>query len=342
MRLTNRMITTKYISSFSDLSYNLDKLNTKVSSGREFMKASENPSAAIQAFHIRRELSGITGYQSNLAHAQGMLTNAESTLTHIQNGIITEAKAQILSGINGTQSADERKIVATELRNLQHQLLQSLNSSASGTYYFGGTNSNKMPFTVDDAGNLCYNEFNLNRDFSALDPAILDQLTALKSSSMYVDIGMGIKYDATGNVEPSTVFEYSVAGINITGSGMTADSDGNMMSNNLYNLLGQLADSLEAEDFDYDKTNQLFGHFEKQSISVLNRLTDVGAKTSYLDFMKDRYDTQDLNLEERQLAVEGADPAKTIVEFKSLKASYEAALQMGTYLIQPSIFNYMN
>lgn len=306
-------------------------------------------------------MSSIAGYQDNIAHAQSSLTNAESALMQIQNNLFADARAQIETGLNGTQSADERQIVATELRNLRDQLFQTLNSNASGTYYFGGDRWNQQPFTVDASGNLCYNGLNLNQDFDALDPIanpadqdILDQLKAVKSGVMYVDIGMGIKYDVDGNVERSTVFEYTVAGVNITGYGQTAltDDDGNPIigsdgnpvqaSNNLYNLLGQLADSFESADFNHEQTDQLFGQFEKQSMSVLNRLTDIGAKTAYLTFMNDRYETQTGDLEERQVAVEGANAAKTIVEFKSLKASYEAALQMGTYLIQPSIFNFMN
>ena len=37
-----------------------------------------------------------------------------------------------------------------------------------------------------------------------------------------------------------------------------------------------------------------------------------------------------------------ADPAETIIYFKSQEAAYNAALQMGTKIIQPSIFDYMN
>lgn len=95
MRITNKMITAKYIRSVNTLSYDLDKLNTKVASGRAFSKASENTSAAVKAFQIRRDLSKTEGYQLNITHAKSTLINTESTLNHI-NELIQNAKRRFL------------------------------------------------------------------------------------------------------------------------------------------------------------------------------------------------------------------------------------------------------
>lgn len=352
MRITNQMITTKYIKSFSQLSYNLDRLNTKVTTGREFMKASENPAAAIKAFQIRRELGSIDNYDNNISHARSSLKNAESALMHIQE-LSTEVKSKLVTALNATQSAQEREILATEIKNIQEQLFQALNSNASGIYYFGGANTDAKPFSVDGAGNLLYNGQNLNQHLELPDPfdpadpdhvAIeqeLANIAKLTTESMYVDIGMGVQFNAANEIERHTVFEYSIPGINIAGSGVTIDADGFELPNNLYNLLGKIADKLTEEPFSHQELDKLMGHFDQKSLSILNRLTDVGAKTAYLDFVADRYDSRTLDMQERQMDVEGADPAKTIIEFNSMKASYLAALQMGTHLIQPSIFDFM-
>ena len=158
---------------------------------------------------------------------------------------------------------------------------------------------------------------------------------------MYVDIGMGVQFNAANEIERHTVFEYSIPGIKVVGSGVTVDADGFKLPNNLYNLLGKIADKMTEEPFPQEELDKLMGHFDKQSLSILNRLTDVGAKAAYLDFVEDRYASRTLDMQERQMDVEGADPAKTIIEFNSMKASYLAALQMGTHLIQPSIFDFM-
>ena len=220
MRITNKMITTKYIRSLNTLSTDLDKLNTQIASGRAFSKSSENTSAAIKAYQIRRDLSKTDGYQANIQHAQSSLTNTESALNHIQE-LIQTAKDKILQANTGTTSADERNVVATELRSIQDSLLQALNSNASDVYYFGGTNTDTAPFTVDDDGKLVYNGVLLE----TITPADEERLS---NDSMYVDIGLGASIipdpdDPTKTiVDPGSVFHYSIPGINIVGSGTTS------------------------------------------------------------------------------------------------------------------------
>jgi len=169
----------------------------------------------------------------------------------------------------------------------------------------------------------------------------------LSSDSMYVDIGLGASLipdpadPSKTIVDPSSVFQYSIPGIKIVGSG-TATAGGMTVSNNLYDLLGAIADQLENSLYSYENIDALYGKLNTASMEIIYNLTEVGAKASYLEFMTDRYETQTLDLDERQVKVEGADPTKTIIQFKTQQVAYEAALQMGTKIIQPSIFDFMS
>ena len=67
------------------------------------------------------------------------------------------------------------------------------------------------------------------------------KLKELASDTLYIDIGLSVKFDpATGEIDEGTVFGYSIAGINVVGSGTTT-VEGEEVSNNIYNLLGALA-----------------------------------------------------------------------------------------------------
>ena len=340
MRITNKMITTQYTRSLNHLSAELNRLNNQVISGRKFAKASEDTSSAIKAFQIRKDLSKIHGYEENIAHAKASLTNAESALLHIEE-LMQTASEKIITGLNGPQSREEREILATELRSIQDQLLQTLNSNASGSYYFGGSNTTAKPFEVVN-GKLHYNGYDLDIPLPADTPEANEAMfKELESDSLFVDIGLNVKFDAfTGKVDESTVFGYSIAGINIVGRG-TYTVDGVDVSNNLYNLLGSLADEFESDDYTYDKADALFGHIKDTSRGIMGAITQVGSKTSYLDFMSERLGDRTFNLQERQVTVEGVDPAYAIIQFESQKLAYTAALQMGAQIIQPSIFDFM-
>jgi len=333
MRITNRMITSKYVRSLNQISSDLNRLNNKVTSGRAFTKASENTSAAIRAYQLRRDMSKSEGFMANIQHAETTLRNSESSIMHIQE-LVQNAQTKIIQGVNGTQSEGERKIIATELRNIQDQMLQTLNGSSSDMYYFGGTNTTEKPFTLDSAtGKLMYNG-------NLLDDPALDS-AALLADSRFVDIGLNVRVDASGVIDNTSVFKYSIPGLQITGYG-TEEINGEDVSSNLYDLIGRMATELESGTYDSDMANKLLGKLQETSPKVVHALTDVGAKTSYLEFITDRLETKEFNDQERQMEIEAADPAETIIYFKSQEAAYNAALQMGTKIIQPSIFDYMN
>ena len=334
MRITNRMITSKYVRSLNQISSDLNRLNNKVTSGRAFTKASENTSAAIRAYQLRRDMSKSEGFMANIQHAETTLRNSESSIMHIQE-LVQNAQTKIIQGVNGTQSEGERKIIATELRNIQDQMLQTLNGSSSDMYYFGGTNTTEKPFTLDSNGKLMYNG-NLLAD------PLLDSASLLKDSR-FVDIGLNVRVDASGTIDNTSVFKYSIPGLQITGYGKE-DINGELdVSTNLYDLIGRIATELEKDSgYDKDMADALLGKLQQTSPKVVHALTDVGAKTSYLEFITDRLETKEFNDQERQMEIEAADPAETIIYFKSQEAAYNAALQMGTKIIQPSIFDYMN
>ena len=340
MRITNRMMTTQYTRSLNELSVELNRLNTQVASGRKFAKSSENTSAAIKAFQIRKDMLKTEGYQANVAHAKASLTDAEAALSHIEELMRTTTE-KIITGLNDTQSWEERAIIATELRSLQAQLLQTLNSTASDSYYFGGTNTETKPFEVID-GKLYYNGYDLDLPLPAGTPEENEaKLKELASDTLYIDIGLSVKFDpATGEIDEGTVFGYSIAGINVVGSGTTT-VEGEEVSNNIYNLLGALAAEFESENYSHAKADALFGHLKDASQGIMRTITEIGAKTSYLDFMAERLEDQDFNLQERQVDVEGIDPAEAIINFEAQKFAYNAALQMGARIIQPSIFDFM-
>ena len=337
MRITNRMIINKYLRSVNNLATDLNRQNTKVFSGRSFSKSSENTPAAIKAYKIRTDLSKLEGYQYNADHANATLTNTESSLMHMEE-LMQTAKEKIVQGLNGTQSVEERKIIATELRNLQEEFYQTLNANVSDTYYFGGSNTDVRPFEIV-SGKLQYVQ-NETTSFD-LDSLTAAETSAFEADSRYIDIGLNVKFDISGEIDKSTVFSYTIQGVSVVGSG-TTDIDGTPYSNNLYNLLGEIADSFDTDTYDSDKTELLSGHFSDRLSTITQAITEVGAKSSYLEFTQNRFTNNEYNLEDAQSKVEDSDIAESIIQYKTQQVAYNAALAMGTRLIQQSIFDFMS
>lgn len=341
MRITYRMMTSRYSTNLNNMSKELDNLNTQVASGRKFARTSEDVSSAVRAYQIRKNISKVDGYQNNISHANSFLTDSESALGQIEDSL-AEAKDKILQGMNGTMSTSDRAIIAKELRTIQEQMLQTMNTQSSGDYIFGGSNTDSAPFVIDSTtGKLLYNGEILDNLNSPASDTIID---SLKSDSRYVDIGLGVSFDAAGDVNPSTVFNYSIPGIKFTGNGttsMTLNGVAENVSNNFYDLLGRIATEFESSSYTSSTLNSLYGQFQTVTEKPYQTTTEIGSKTNYLDFMTQRYETQDTNLETKQTEVEGIDAAYVYISYQTQKVAYEAALQMGTQIVPKSVFDYM-
>jgi flagellar hook-associated protein 3 FlgL len=237
-------------------------------------------------------------------------------------------------------SSDDREIIAKELDNLQQSVLASLNGKFSDRYVFGGASKEELPFTLDNNGELLYKGINVNSNNAALEE--------LSKEVINIDLGLGMTFNGS-NLNQDTVFNISMAGISFMGYGdavdengtTKVDSEGKSVPNNLYTLIGKMKDVLRSEDYSLEKITPFIDEFENQKNQVLVSITDIGAKTNYLDFLKLRNEDNQYNLNEKLVEVEEVDSAEAIVDFAMQEYSYNAALSMGNKILQNSFIDFM-
>lgn len=330
MRITTSMMSNKYLRNLNKSAYEMNYLSEKVETGRKFVKGSDDPVSAIKAYKLRREYRTTEIYDINIRDVESFLTAAETNLTEISNNIESVDTAY-LKGITGTMNAEDREIVAKELENLQHSILTTLNAKFEDRYVFGGTSKEEMPFTLDSNGNLLFKGLNVN------DPANKAVFDKLANETINIDLGLGMVFDsATNKLNNDTVFDMSMSGLKFMGYGTSDD-----IPKNLYTLIGKIKDELRRPDFSMENISPYLDKFEEQKKQVLVNITDIGAKTNYLDFLKTRNEDNQFNLNKKLLEVEFEDPAEAIVNFKMQEYSYNAALSMGNRILQNSFIDFM-
>ncbi|WMJ78588.1 MULTISPECIES: flagellin N-terminal helical domain-containing protein [unclassified Sedimentibacter] len=333
MRITTGMMSSKYIRNLGKSAYEMNYLNEKVSTGRKFFRGSEDPVSAIKAYKLRREYRSTEIYDTNISDVDSFLTMAETNLTEISNNV-ERVYTSYLKGITGTMGSEDREVVAKELENLQDSIVTSLNAKFEDRYVFGGTSKDELPFTVKN-GELYFKGVNVNT-LEDEDGNLVD-LEELKNETINVDLGLGMTFDSSGNLNTDTVFNMSMSGISFMGFGET---DGT--PNNLYTLIGKIKDELNNPDFSLDNITPYIEKYEEQKKQVLVGITDIGAKTNYLDFLKLRNEDAQYNLNDKILDVEYVDSAEAIMDFKMQEYSYNAALSMGNKILQNSFIDFMN
>ena len=209
MRLTNKLVSDNYLKTLNRSLSDLTEIAEKVAAHRKFMRVSEDPAAAMRAFRLRESLGQNEIIRVNLSSVQGLLDEAESTVSII-NDVMTEAMAQVMQGSTGTSDPVARATVANALRSIQTTILNAANAKYSDDYIFGGENTESMPFTLDESGRLLYKGQDVDTG-------------TFEKEYKYVDIGIGLKIGADGTVSPESAMNAAFSGAELLGTGI----DGN-------------------------------------------------------------------------------------------------------------------
>lgn len=321
MRVTNNLMINKFSKGLNNAATNLSLFNDQVSSGLKFSKASQDPTSALKSFQIRRNLSRNDQYQNNIDDLKSTLDETETALNGL-NDIMTQAKENYTQATNGTLSDSDRQTMANVFKSLQDQVLKLSNTNFAGKYIFGGSNTTTIPFTLEDDGTLLYNNEDVNG-------------TSFDTDTVYADMGTGLAYDSSGNLQSGSGVQTSTAGTDVFGYGM--DSSG--ISNNIYNVLGDIATALQNND---NSNKQVYMQkLSDTAENIMVQVAGVGERSNFVDFLSGRMSDDKLNLEKKQQNVEDVDQAQAITDYKSSELTYQAALQMGAKIIQTSLLDYL-
>ena len=145
MRITQKMMTNNVNGSLSKNAEKLMTSQSRISSGKQFTKASENPIGMAKALDYRKTLDSVDQYVSNVSYARSGLDNGEATLSDIGE-LLNQARELALSQTTGTASPESRKVAAGEVRQLRDQLIQLANTKQDDRYMFGGRNADTPPY----------------------------------------------------------------------------------------------------------------------------------------------------------------------------------------------------
>ncbi len=327
MRVTQNQMTRLYLKNSNTALNNMNKINNRVLTQRKFTRASEDSVGAAKALIIRRNLEKNEMYSNNIETAEGIYSTAEKALLSISS-VSTTIGDSIIQGANGTSGEDEKKIIANQIRNLAKEMTTQINSEYADRKLFGGTNNGATPFVYDEATKtLTYNGVDINSATNLSDFP--------KTADISLDVGLGVQFDADGNVDKQTVMNIALNGAEILGYGTDADGD----PNNLIALAYKAADALENNN-----SGEALNLLEKINTSkskLMNSITNLGNQQQSVEYAKSRIENDDFSLKTAQQSTEGVNLAEEITSLKVAEMAYNATLSMGTKLIPLSIFDYM-
>ncbi|EYE88776.1 flagellin [Fervidicella metallireducens AeB] len=121
-------------------------------------------------------------------------------------------------------------------------------------------------------------------------------------------------------------------------SGSVFSNDPSVSSEgNIFKVITDVLDKLKNNESPAD----LLGDFDKQFNEILRLRADIGAKQNRLGDMKEKNESENFNMTELLSKTYDIDVAKKYMEFKVMESVYQASLNVGTKILQPSMLDYL-
>lgn len=304
-RITHNMMQRNVLADLNAVSARLSKTQTKISSQKELTRPSDDPFETSRAMALRQSLSGTQQYTRNAQDAIGWTEATEQALDQITTAV-HRARDLIVQGASDSTDTESRRSLAIEMDQLIESVKQNANATYGGNFLFAGSETGTAPYTLG-AGDVYHGD---EAGWNPTQPGVVRE------------IGPGV------SLSINTVAR------EFLGDG-SSGGDGKLLD-----VLRKAAASLRADDGNALATTDLKG-LDANLDKLLEVRARNGARTNRLESAIDRLGQLEESTTKQLSDTEDADIAKTLIDFNSQQAAYQAALRSGASLVQSSLMDFL-
>ncbi|MFR3567490.1 MAG: hypothetical protein ACLTUR_05790 [Paraclostridium sordellii] len=309
MRITNSSMITNHMFDTQQTLERMDTLNRQLDTSKQINRVSDDPHKAIKIMNLNNEIKFTEKYNQNAEETIGWMNNTDSTLQEVGD-LLGEIKTNILKVGNGTYSDEEIKAIHAEMNEKIKELGECLNSSHGGRHMFSGTAVDEVPMVMEEKDGVVTLKIN----------------STVNDKDLKAELSDGITSDY--NVSAKEIFEKDgknyLDQINNLSKVMNDISNGKDVEANKKELLGTVKDDIDG----------LFNH-------TIDTRTTFGVRVNTAEKIKDFNDENILNMKSVLSSEQDVDHVKKFIELKSAELVYNASVQVGAKLIQPTVLDYL-
>ena len=156
MKISSKLFNEQQLSLLSKQMEKIQSVQSKISSGKNIVFASDDPVGAV-------ELSGLNDISSKV---QQYINNAELSLSRLQmmddtleatKNVFIRTKELAIQAANDVLAPTDRESIALEFDELKKELISLANTKDStGAHLFSGFKTQTVPFVMDSEGTVSY------------------------------------------------------------------------------------------------------------------------------------------------------------------------------------------
>lgn len=369
MRVTNNATFRNFRSSVNDVHGRLNKSMNKISSGKAYETAADNPLAYYEGKKIDNQYLDTLSKLNLIPDVQNRLYQQELGVRDIQTRL-SKAKGRVEYILTETSNIDPGLVQTTkdELLAYQQTMANDLNAQYRDFYIYGGNDVSTPPFSLSaDGMTLTYTHKFPGEDQAtviemkmeeqtdgsyqyAIDDTAINAIVKAMSEQGRMDIGYGTIYDRETLVDTYTGGLNAITGLSSdTVKAMNDPKDliKERLNESPIGLIAQAVKSIDTYMEDGERTK-----FRETLAPVMDKMTtsehrlgtvysDLGNKYNILGTTEERLGLDKINLTEQYKNKLGADPYDSIIEMYSYQQSYNAALKVSSYMFGTSLFDFM-
>lgn len=376
MRVTNSATNRKFTSGINDVHSKLIKSFNKISTGKAYEAAADNPLDYYEGKKIDNQYLDTVSKLSLISDVKNRLYEQELGARSVQN-ILSQAKIKVEYAASATNNSSDATVqtVRDDLLQKQQSIVNELNAQFQNCYIFGGNDLSTTPFTLSEDGTTLTFTHQFPGEAAATDitmtlkekpagsgtysyeisdPAKL--LQAMREQGR-VDIGYG------NIANKNTLLDTYTGGINLL-TGLNSDTLNAMSDQDAIDiiqerldksplgLMGSAVMTMKGHIDNLKNGTADFSAFSENMRDIMEEMTltehyistvysDLGNKYSLLETTESKLTLTKQLLTEQYTDKMGADPYEAIMEMYSYQYSYSAAQQVATKLFQSSLFDFM-
>jgi flagellar hook-associated protein 3 FlgL len=314
MRITNMMRVSDFLYHVENRTTRLYELQNQIASGYRLHRPSDDPIGVHQAMRLHEQISQNEQYTRNLENGLSRLSFTDNTLTQI-NDLITSLDMLAIQGDNTTNTTPDYANLAVQAEEVIQQMVSQANAQYQGVFIFAGQWTSTMPFEdVQEEG--------ITTSVSLVPEGPLGEV--------YREIGVGDQ-----------------VAINIQGDQLfMPDGEGEMTD--LFWVAIQIRDTLNNEgepppgyEEVYDLP-MLRDALEDIRERITNFQSEVGARVERMNNVNIQLLDSNLTLTDALSNVEDTDIVQAAMNLQMDQAAYQATLNVGSMIMQPSLLDYID
>ena len=156
MQVSTKLYMQQSIDRFNEMTADIQKLQTRIATGQNILKASDDPVSAANIAYVKDQKTMLQRFDRNIDRGMIRLGETETALDSAVN-IMTRIYELTIQGATDSINVSDRKAISMEISQLRESLFNIANTKdVNGDYLFAGYKTSTKPFEMDEEDKVKY------------------------------------------------------------------------------------------------------------------------------------------------------------------------------------------